>query len=164
MASFFFFEREHARDGGGDGGGGGGEKKGENLKQVPCSAWHRAESYNHEIMTWAKIKSSTLKWLSHPGAPNGILLLKPGYKRHYGFRLSFRSPTLVESQLSCQGTCMQLSDDCNHMRLWIGTTQLKYFQIPTHQKLCLIINIYGLSLWGYFLAQQNVTIQWYILI
>ena len=25
---------------------------------------------NHEIMTWAEIKSQTLKWLGHPGTPD----------------------------------------------------------------------------------------------
>ena len=32
-------------------------------------AWHGAWSHNPEIMTWAEIKSQTLNWLSHPGAP-----------------------------------------------------------------------------------------------
>ena len=30
---------------------------------------------NHEIMTWAKVKSWTVNWLSHPGAPPIIFLM-----------------------------------------------------------------------------------------
>ena len=42
-----------------------------------CGAW----SQDPEIMTWGEIKSQTLKWLSHPGAPRcnifeGIIMLK----------------------------------------------------------------------------------------
>ena len=32
-------------------------------------------SHNAEIMTWVKVKSRRLKWLSHPGAPWRILFL-----------------------------------------------------------------------------------------
>ena len=32
-------------------------------------AWFGAWSHDPEIMTWAKIKSWTFSWLSHPGAP-----------------------------------------------------------------------------------------------
>ena len=44
----------------------------ENSKQALCCQhrdWHRLDLTNHEIMTWAQIKSQTLNWLSHPGAP-----------------------------------------------------------------------------------------------
>ena len=34
-----------------------------------CGASLRAQFYDPEIMTWAKTKSQTLNWLSHPGAP-----------------------------------------------------------------------------------------------
>ena len=34
-----------------------------------------------EILTWAKIKSWTLNWLSHPGAPNNTLYTTNGPKK-----------------------------------------------------------------------------------
>lgn len=37
-------------------------------------AWCRAGSHDLEIMTRAAIKSWTLNWVSHPGAPNNFLL------------------------------------------------------------------------------------------
>ena len=36
---------------------------------------HRAQSHECEIMTWAKIKSLMLNWLSHPGAPTSGFFL-----------------------------------------------------------------------------------------
>ena len=48
----------------------GTEREGENLKQILWSvggAWHGAQSYNLENMTWTIIKK-TPNWLSHPGA------------------------------------------------------------------------------------------------
>ena len=33
----------------------------------------RAPSLDHEIMTWAEIESQTLKQLSHPAAPDGVI-------------------------------------------------------------------------------------------
>ena len=52
-------------------------REGENPKQAPCwqwGAWHgvadmRRDPTNHEIMTWAEVKSQMLNQLSHPGAP-----------------------------------------------------------------------------------------------
>ena len=38
------------------------------------------ELTNHEIMTWAKIKSQTPNQLSHPGAPNTCGSLKALYE------------------------------------------------------------------------------------
>ena len=40
-----------------------------------CEARHRAWTHDHEIMTWAKIKSQMLNWLSHPGAPVSSFVL-----------------------------------------------------------------------------------------
>ena len=34
----------------------------------------RAQCHHHEIMTWTKIKSQTLNWLSHLGAPDKLIL------------------------------------------------------------------------------------------
>ena len=48
------------------------EREKENPKQAPCCqhrAWCRALFHDHEIMTWAEIKSQTLNWLSHPSTP-----------------------------------------------------------------------------------------------
>ena len=53
----------------------GGQGKKESLRQILPSArspiW--AQSYNPEIMTWAKTKSQKLKQLSHPGTPTTFL-------------------------------------------------------------------------------------------
>ena len=38
-------------------------------------AWRGAQSHNPEIMTWAKIKSWVLSWLSHPGAREKLTFL-----------------------------------------------------------------------------------------
>ena len=37
-------------------------------------AWHRAQSYNPEVITWTKIKSWTLNQLSHPGISSSPIL------------------------------------------------------------------------------------------
>ena len=83
------------------------EKKRENVKQTPCWSVEPNSGLHpmtHKIMTWAKIKSQMLNWLSHPGALwfcifyvapsrkekigeinfNNIVLLKPLYP-YYGF-------------------------------------------------------------------------------
>ena len=52
-----------------------GEGKRENPKKAPCCqcrAPHGAGSKNHEIMTWAEIKSQTLDQLSHPSTPDDV--------------------------------------------------------------------------------------------
>ena len=53
------------------------ERKRENLKQAPCLAWKAwgsiLWSWDHEIMTWAKIRSLKLGPLSHPGIPKFLL-------------------------------------------------------------------------------------------
>ena len=36
---------------------------------------HRAQSHNCEIMTWVKIQSQMLDWVSHPGAPFSVIAL-----------------------------------------------------------------------------------------
>ena len=64
--TLFFFEREY-------GWSGRGQKEGvrETLKQAHAQhgAWLGARSHNPGITTWAEIKSWTLNWRSHPGAP-----------------------------------------------------------------------------------------------
>ena len=79
---FVYFERErewvHTRA---SGGGAEREERG-NPKQAPhCQQavqfQHRAGcgvQINCEIMTWAKIKSQMLNWLSHPGTPMKTIL------------------------------------------------------------------------------------------
>ena len=52
-------------------GGAGWEGETENPRQIPhcqCKAW--LEPTNHDIMTWAEIKSQTLNRLRHPGTPS----------------------------------------------------------------------------------------------
>ena len=52
------------------------DREGENPKQTLCyqhRAWCGAQSPDHEIMTWAEIKSRMLNRLSHPGAPIVII-------------------------------------------------------------------------------------------
>ena len=57
-----------------------------------CRTQHETRSHNLEIMTWAEIKSQTLNWLSHLGAPEisriqkvsiSISSLAFGYFSHY---------------------------------------------------------------------------------
>lgn len=50
-------ERENARAGEGDT---------ERERESRCGAW------TQEILTWAKIESQKLNWLSHSGAPKDI--------------------------------------------------------------------------------------------
>ena len=59
------------------------EKERENPKQdhVQHGAHCGTPSHNSRIMTWAKIKSGTLNWLSHPGTPTNYLFLKNQLKR-----------------------------------------------------------------------------------
>ena len=67
----------------------GAEGEGERiLKQTPCWAesptW--GSSQDPEIMTWAEIKSHKLNWLSYPGAPDVLGLLKlrlPFFKSYH---------------------------------------------------------------------------------
>ena len=61
------------------------ERERENLKQAPHPAQSQmqAQPHHREIMTWAKIKSQMLIWLSHPGVPNLIFLkILFNYERH----------------------------------------------------------------------------------
>ena len=48
-----------------------GEKGREYLKQTSCLVWTGCQAQSHDlgIIIWAKIKSLTLNWLSHPGTP-----------------------------------------------------------------------------------------------
>ena len=67
---FYFRERASTSEG-------NGQRERErilNRLHTQHRAQHRARSHNSQIMTWAKIKSQTLNWLSKPGAPTlGIL-------------------------------------------------------------------------------------------
>jgi len=69
----YLFERERAHAS-----KSGVEGEGERiLKQTRCwvKSWTWSSIPGPETMTWAEIKSRTLNWLSHPGAPS-ISLLK----------------------------------------------------------------------------------------
>ena len=54
-------ERERGRDGGREG----------ILSRLRSTVFN---VMNREIMTWAKIKSLTFNWLSHPGTPDEVTL------------------------------------------------------------------------------------------
>ena len=58
---------------------GGEEREGEReSQQAPYSTWSTTQdliSHEHEIMTWAKIESEKLNWLSHWGTPHSYLVL-----------------------------------------------------------------------------------------
>ena len=76
----FFFERErksmHMHEWMGE-----GQRESNRLRERERERIPRvAQIHNCEIMTWAKIKSQTLKQLSHPGTPHILLIyffLKP---------------------------------------------------------------------------------------
>ena len=53
----------------------GAEGERDSLKQH--GAWCKAGYHGPGIMTWAKIKSQTLNWLSHPGALPSSILSEP---------------------------------------------------------------------------------------
>ena len=61
----FFREREHEWGRGKERGREGIPSRLHSLHSV----WHRAQSHDCKIMTWAEIKSQILNWLSHPGVP-----------------------------------------------------------------------------------------------
>ena len=69
MSSFFFkkdlfiLEREREQERAGR----GAERISSRLP-IEYGAWCGAQSQDPEIMTWAKIKSQLINWLSHPGA------------------------------------------------------------------------------------------------
>jgi len=62
LKRFFIYLREKV-----SGGGAEGEGQGDSVMNAEPNT--RARTHNAEIMTWAKIKSRKLNWLSHPGAP-----------------------------------------------------------------------------------------------
>ena len=51
-----------------------GERKSQAASMIQHRAGHRARAHKDEIMTWAKIRSRILNWLSHPGVP--VIFLK----------------------------------------------------------------------------------------
>ena len=65
----FILERKQASWGWGVEGRDRGRERIPNRLHAQCRAGRGAPSHNLEIMTWAKIKSQMLNWLSHPGAP-----------------------------------------------------------------------------------------------
>ena len=76
MCFFFFFLLEREREWEKTGARGRGRKR-MNPKQARCEPGvrqRRARSHNPGIMTWAKIKSGILNWLSHPGTPHNLFL------------------------------------------------------------------------------------------
>lgn len=91
---------------------------------------------------------------------DGVSLLRLYYKRHWGFCRSLRH--LLWGKASCHvvRTLKQPSDECNHMRTWIGPTQLNHSQFPDHRKLCEIINVCLLSCFGEisYKAKDNIII------
>ena len=63
----YVFEREKVKE---STNRGTSRRKGrENLIPAKHRAWCGAQSHNREILTWAKTKSQTLIWLSHPDTP-----------------------------------------------------------------------------------------------
>ena len=62
---FIYFENDSMWAG--EGQRDGGERIASRLHAVSTEPNVGLELANHEIMTWTKIKSQTLNWLSHPG-------------------------------------------------------------------------------------------------
>ena len=68
LSSFFIFVfLVYLRTWERDSAGREGAERGEGIPSKPTRS---ANSRNHDIVTWAKTKSHTLNWLSHPGAPD----------------------------------------------------------------------------------------------
>ena len=78
---YMYFEREWLR------GRGRGRKNPEQTLHCQHRALCRLKLMNHEIMTWAEIKSHSCNWLSHPGDPGSIIL--NGSLFHQNFTLLF---------------------------------------------------------------------------
>ena len=62
---------------------------------APHRDWHTAGSHDPGIMTWVKIKSGTLNWLSHLGAPD--TLFEGFYSQYKNLLLILRSQTSKEA-------------------------------------------------------------------
>ena len=63
-----------------------------------CGVHCRAQSHNHEIMTWAEIKSWRLNWLSHPGTPkNNFYKEEQSLRTHLNSRLTVLLSKVVTS-------------------------------------------------------------------
>ena len=64
----------------------GAEEKGEreflSRFHTQNGAWHGAWSHDHNIITWAKIRSQKLNWLSHPGIQKGHLRRQEMFGKH----------------------------------------------------------------------------------
>ena len=71
------------------------------LHEAQC--W--AGSHDPEIMTWAKIKSRTPKWLSHPGVPKITFILKLQSHKSHSFFISIFSEN---------STTLDFDFDCLH--------------------------------------------------
>ena len=82
------------------------------------------EPMNHEIMTWARVKSQTLNWLSHRGTPIVTLII-------VSFRLLPCKITLLHFVIN-KVSCGEL--------LWDSTNTLSLFKLlPTSNYLLMVL-------------------------
>ena len=93
---FVYFERERGKAWAGEGQR-GRERIPSRLHAVSTDPDVGLESTNHEIMTWAEIKSQRLNWLSHPGTPMTnvfALSLHLSYFHHHSIVCTLEIPGL----------------------------------------------------------------------